>query len=107
MREQYTRFTERGVRLLNLGPDDAQAYRDYWAKHRIPFVGLADPKHVVAKLYHQPVRLLKLGRMPMQLIVDPAGVVRFRYESNGMSDIPDSETVFAKLDELMAAGWVV
>ena len=101
MREQYSRFLERDLVLLNLGPDDAAAYRSYWKKNDIPFVGLADPKHVAAKAYQQPVRLLKLGRMPLQVVVDPDGVIRFRHESNGMSDTPSCDQLLVEIDGIM------
>ena len=103
MRDQYARFVERGVVLLNVGPDSQQAFRTYWQKQRMPFPGLADPKHVAAKQYQQPVRLLKLGRMPMQLIVDEAGVIRHRHEGNGMSDIPSCDELLAQVDRVTGA----
>ena len=100
MRSEYPEFVKRGAELLNLGPDDAHKYRSYWDEHRIPFPGLADPDHRVAKLYQQPFRLLKLGRMPMQLVVDRAGVIRYRHDGGSMSDIPEGSELLAVLDGL-------
>ncbi|MBW2736942.1 MAG: redoxin domain-containing protein [Deltaproteobacteria bacterium] len=93
-------FTQRGVALLNLGPDSQRAFRRYWQTHEMPFSGLADPEHRVAVSYRQPVRLLKLGRLPMQIIVDSEGVIRYRYESSSMSDIPKTAVLLAALDQL-------
>jgi len=100
LRLNYPKFTERDCEIVNLGPDKAAEYRAYWQKHEMPFVGLADPKHVAAKAYGQPVRLLKLGRMPMQLLVDREGVIRYFHESTSMSDIPHDDVVLSALDAL-------
>ena len=102
MRREYTQFVALDCEVVNLGPDTAEAYRAYWAEHDMPFVGLADPDHRVAKVYGQPVRLLKLGRLPLQLIVDKLGVVRDRHESNSMKDIPEVQSVLAQLERLSA-----
>ncbi len=83
--------------MLNLGPDSAEKFRAYWSRHSMPFVGLADPDHVVAKRYQQPFRLLKLGRMPMQLVVDVEGIIRYRKEGQSMSDIAESSDLLAAL----------
>ena len=93
MREQYPVFRELGCEVLNLGPDSAKKFQRYWAEHAMPFPGLADPDHRVARLYDQQVRLLKLGRMPLQLVVDRERVVRYRHDSSSMSDIPALDEV--------------
>lgn len=100
MRSEYAEFEKLGCEVVNIGPDSAEDFRAYWTKHSMPFPGLADPKHVVAKLYGQAVRLLKLGRMPLQLVVDRGGVVRYRHDSNSMKDIPALSEVFAELKRL-------
>ncbi len=100
MRSEYSEFTDRGAEIINLGPDSVAKYQSYWKEHNMPFVGLADPDHVVAKAYQQPFRLLKLGRMPMQLIIDKEGVIRYRKDGNSMSDIPEGPELLAVLDKL-------
>ena len=100
MRSEYPEFAKRGAVILNLGPDSAAHYRAYWNEHGMPFPGLADPDHRVAKLYQQPFRLLKLGRMPMQLVVDRASVIRYRHDGESMSDIPEGSELLAVLDGL-------
>jgi len=100
LRRTYPQFKERNCEIVNTGPDSAADFARYWNEHEMPFVGLPDPKHVVAKLYDQPVRLLKLGRMPLQLLIDEEGVIRYRHESNSMKDIPTVDSVLAALDGL-------
>ena len=91
------------MEILAVGPDDEGAFRKYWEKEKLPFVGLADPKHRVADLYGQPVRLLRLGRLPMQLLIDREGVIRTRHEGGWMSDIPDNADVLRDLDRMREA----
>ena len=100
MRHAYDEFLQREVAILNIGPEKRAAFEKYWRQNAVPFVGLADPDHAVAKRYQQPVRLLKLGRMPMQLVVDKKGVIRYRHEGSSMRDIPSVPAILKVFDEL-------
>lgn len=102
LRDSYDSFTARGAEILAVGPDKPEAFVHYWRENRIPFVGLPDPEHRVAKLYKQEVNLFKLGRMPMNSIVDRDGRLRFVYYGQSMADIPDNETFLRVIDELLA-----
>lgn len=86
-----------------MGPEGPAAFRDYWRKEDLPFVGLPDPQHSVLKLYGQEVKLFKFGRMPAQVIVDRGGTVRFVHYGHDMSDIPANAEVLSILDELIQA----
>lgn len=100
LRQDYPEFVKRQAQVIVLGPDDAEAFTAYWQQHDLPFIGLPDPEGSVLKLYGQEVNLLKLGRMPAQVIVDKAGLARFVHYSNSMSDIPANAEVLALLDQL-------
>lgn len=103
LRDDYNLFQERDVEIVVVGPEDARAFAKYWAAHSLPFVGLPDPTHSVLKLYGQQVKLFKLGRMPAQVLIDKAGIVRFCHYGHDMSDIPENEEVLALADEINAA----
>jgi len=66
----------------------------------MPFVGTADPKHVIANLYGQKVKLLKLGRMPALMVIDKEGKIRYQHYGDSMSDIPSNEEILSLLDNL-------
>ena len=66
----------------------------------MPFVSTADPKHVIANLYGQKVKLLKLGRMPALMVIDKEGKIRYRHYGDSMSDIPSNEEILSLLDNL-------
>ena len=101
MRRDYEKFAELETEILSIAPEGIETVRRYWRKEGLPFVGLADPDHEVANRYGQAVRLLKLGRLPLQLLVDRAGSVRYRHDARSMSDIPGNPSI---LEEISRAG---
>jgi len=100
LRQDYDQFLASGAEVVVTGPDDADAFSSYWSENSLPFIGLPDPDHMVADLYGQETSLLKLGRMPAQVIVDRAGVVRFAHYGRSMKDIPDNEEILKSLAAL-------
>jgi peroxiredoxin Q/BCP len=54
-------------------------------------------------MYKQEVNLFKLGRMPLNCVIDPKGYIRFVHYGNSMSDIPSNEELLNVIDELNAA----
>jgi peroxiredoxin Q/BCP len=103
MRDGYQEFTQRGTEILAIGPDTPASFEKYWADQKIPFIGLPDPDHSIARKYRQEVNLFKLGRMPLNCIVDAKGYVRFVHYGASMSDIPSNEEFLQVIDELNAA----
>jgi len=100
LRQGYQELVKRNAEIVVVGPEDPQAFADYWRKEGLPFVGLPDPTHIVLKLYGQEVNLFKLGRMPAQVVVDRRGQARYVHYGHSMSDIPPNEEILALLDEL-------
>lgn len=89
LRQESDRLVQLDVEVLVVGPENSDAFRKYWQKELLPFTGLPDPDHLVAKLYGQQVKILKLGRMPAQMLIDKSGILKFVYYGNSMADIPD------------------
>jgi peroxiredoxin len=103
LRDSYADFTEQGAEILAVGPDSVKAFRSYWAENHIPFPGLPDPKHRVARLYRQEINLFKLGRMPLNTILDRAGHLRYVHYGADMTDIPENETFLQVIEDINAA----
>jgi peroxiredoxin Q/BCP len=103
MKFGYAEFTPRNAEIIAVGPDRAGPFKRYWEEHSIPFVGLPDPEHLVSKMYRQEVNIFKLGRMPMNCIVDMSGRIRYVHYGSSMSDIPDNETFINVIDEINRA----
>ncbi len=103
LRDEYERFTRRKVTLLAVGPNARKTFEQYWANEEIPFTGLPDPDHSVARLYRQEVNLFKLGRMPLNCVIDSKGYVRYVHYGASMQDIPSNDELLHVIDELNAA----
>ena len=91
------------MEILAVGPNPLPTFKQYWKNEKIPFIGLPDPDHLVAKKYRQQVNLFKLGRMPLKCVIDATGYVRFAHYGNSMSDSPSSEELLQVIDQLNAA----
>jgi peroxiredoxin len=100
LRQDYDAFVQRDTAVIAVGPDSKKDFQDYWNKHDIPFIGLADPDHQVAKQYDQEVNILKFGRVPAQMVIDKKGTVHYVHYSDSMSDIPENEDILSKLEEI-------
>jgi peroxiredoxin Q/BCP len=104
LRQDYQKFVDRDAEIVVVGPDGARAFQDYWQKEDLPFVGLADPTHTVAKRYGQEVKLLKWGRMPALMVIDRDGQVAYKHHGDSMSDIPPNPQILSILDGLNQDG---
>lgn len=103
LRDGYAEFTNRDAEILAIGPDKLGKFASFWQENNIPFPGLPDPEKLISKLYKQEINLFKLGRMPLNAILDRKGYIRFIHYGYSMSDIPDNETLLGVIDELNAS----
>jgi peroxiredoxin len=100
--DDYPEFTGRGAEILAIGPDGPAEFGSYWRKAHLPFIGLPDPDHKVASRYRQEVNLFKLGRMPLVIVIDAEGLIRFAYRGASMADIPENSTLFEVIERIHA-----
>jgi peroxiredoxin len=100
LRDDVAAFTARDAEILAIGPDGPAAYRRYWSDHRLPFIGLPDPKHTISNLYGQEWNIFKLGRVPALLLVDKHGNIRYQHYSDSMADIPENSLILSMLDKI-------
>ena len=100
LRQDYAEFKKRGVVLLVIGPENSDAFKQYFGDHDLPFTGLPDPEHSVLKLYGQQIKLFKFGRMPAQVLVDKKGIARFVHYGHDMTDIPKNSEILELIDSL-------
>jgi len=99
LRRDYQQFVKLDTEIIVAGPEKAEAFREYWAKEALPFIGLPDPEHKVLKLYGQEVKLFKLGRLPAQMLIDKSGKVRFVHYGHSMSDIPSNQEIIELIEK--------
>lgn len=103
LRDDHQRFVGRNTEILAVGPNSPSAFEQYWENENIPFIGLPDPDHRVARMYRQEVNLFKMGRMPLNCVIDKNGYIRFAHYGASMSDIPSDDELFRVIDELNKA----
>jgi peroxiredoxin len=100
LRQDYQKFVDRNAEVMAVGPEGPDEFAEWWHKHQMPFIGIGDPQHVIARLFGQQVKLLKLGRMPAQFVIDNEGRIRNLHYGESMQDIMADEEVLALLDEI-------
>jgi peroxiredoxin Q/BCP len=100
LRQDIDKFDALNCRVVVVGPEGADRFREYWRKESLPFIGLPDPGHSVLRKYGQEVRIFKLGRMPAQVLIDENRVARFVYYGHSMKDIPRNDDVLLVLRDL-------
>ena len=104
LRLDYDQFVKLNTEIIVAGPENVEAFQDYWTREHLPFIGLPDPEHRVLKLYGQEVKLFKLGRLPAQMLIDQTGKVRFVHYGHSMADIPPNEEIIKLIKTLPATG---
>ena len=100
LRQDYGTFVDRQTEIAVIGPEKKKAFKKYWARETLPFVGLPDPRHTVSKLYGQEVNLFRLGRMPALVVIDKYGLVRLAHYGSSMKDIPGNASLVAIIDNI-------
>ncbi len=102
LRQDYSLFRERDTIVVAVGPEEKEPFAQYWEDNQMPFIGIPDPEHRIADLYGQQVSMIKLGRMPAQMLIDKQGILRYVHYGNSMKDIPSNEEVIELVDEIQA-----
>ncbi len=100
LRQDYQKFVERNAEIIAVGPEDAKTFADWWHEHQMPFIGIPDPQHDIAKLYNQQFKLLRGGRLPALAVIDIEGRIRLMHYADLPSDIPADDEVLTLLDTL-------
>ena len=100
LRQDYQQFVSRNTEIIAIGPEGAKEFKQWWHEHQMPFTGIADPEHIIAKMYGQQVKLIKLGRMPASLFIDKMGQIRYTHFGESMADIPESQKMLSLIDDM-------
>jgi peroxiredoxin Q/BCP len=104
LRSDYASFTKRNAEIIAIGPEGPDRFQAFWTLQDMPFIGLPDPNHNVANTYKQEVNIFKLGRMPLNCIVDQQGRIRYIHYGSSMADIPDNKMLLHVIDEINTEG---
>ncbi len=100
LHQDQAEFEKRDTLVVAIGPEDKEEFKEYWQKNELDFYGIPDPDHRVLKLYGQEKKILKMGRMPAQILVDKEGIVRYANYGKSMKDIVENKKVLEIIDNL-------
>ena len=100
LHQDYDEFQKRDTKIVAIGPENAEKFKEYWKENNLEFYGIPDEEHSVLKQYGQEVSLFKMGRMPAQMLVDKNGVLRYIHYGHSMKDIPENSEIFDLIDKL-------
>ncbi len=100
LRQDYQKYIGRDAEIIAVGPENQKSFADWWHEHKMPFIGIPDSNHKLAKLYGQQTKWLKGGRMPALVVIDKQGQIRLKHYAESPSDIPSEEALLSLLDEL-------
>jgi peroxiredoxin len=98
--QDYDKFAEKDTVIVAIGPENAKSFKNYWEENSLKLYGIPDDKQSVLKLYGQKINIFKLGRMPAQMLVDKAGILRYLHYGHSMKDIPENSEMFELIDSL-------
>jgi peroxiredoxin len=51
LRQGYQEFIDRNTEVIAVGPEAVKLLLGYWHSEKIPFIGIPDPAHIIAKLF--------------------------------------------------------
>jgi peroxiredoxin len=100
LRQDYQKFVERNTEVIAVGPEDASSFGNWWRGHQMPFIGIPDPKHDLARLYNQQFKLIRGGRLPALAVIDREGKIRLMHFADLPGDIPPNGEVLELLDSI-------
>ena len=100
LRQDHQQYVDRNTEVIAIGPEESKVFKQWWDEHQMPFIGIADPGHVIADDYGQQVKLIKLGRMPATILIDKQGIIRYTHFGESMSDIPATDEMLEIIDSL-------
>lgn len=101
LRRDYEKYVELETEVIAIGPEGSRSFSGWWHKHKMPFIGIPDPEHVIAKgLYHQQFKLFSGGRMPALAVVDKEMKVRLMRYAELPNDIPSEKEILSLLEIL-------
>jgi len=102
LRQDKEQFEARGAVIVISGPDSRQDFEAFWQRNKMPFIGLPDSLHQVARAYGQEVKWFKAGRMPALMLIDQHGYLRYEHHGDSMADILPDDALLAMIDLLEA-----
>jgi len=100
LHQDYNAFVDKETEIVVIGPEKPEKFKSYFEENGFKFYGLPDPNKTVLALYGQEIKLLKLGRMPAQMLIDKNGILRYMHYGHSMKDIPENDEILELIEKL-------
>jgi peroxiredoxin Q/BCP len=100
LRQDYQEFIDRDAEVIVVGTEKAKSFSDYWGSEKIPFIGIPDPAHTIAKLFRPEINTQEIDCIPALIVIDKDGKIRYTHYGTSMSEIPSNEDILSLLDDL-------
>ncbi len=97
LHQDINKFEEKKMRVVVVCPDKLKTIEKFLGKNELAFDLVADSDHFLAEKYGQEIKILKLGRMPSQLVLDKDENIVFKHYAKSMRDIVDNDTILASV----------
>jgi peroxiredoxin len=107
LRSESSALTDQGATILTVNAQDPEDTADFVARNPAPFPMLSDSDRSVMKAYDAYNALSFEGfniAHPAVFLIDPAGVVRWRFVGANQLEWPQTSIVAEKLAALRAGG---
>ncbi len=92
-------FEKRSIKVVVICPEKLNNIHKFLSSEFLDLEFVSDPKHILANKYNQQVKILKLGRLPAQIILDKNGKKVFEHFANSMRDIVENHKIFDIVDK--------
>ena len=98
--KDFDKFNELNTEIYAILPDKLEKARLFESEFAVRYPIYYDDKKKVNKMLKQEIKPSKFGRMPVLLILDKQGIIRYAYYSDSMDDIPKNEEIFNVIENL-------
>ncbi len=96
LHQDIEKFNEKKIKVIAICPEKIEAVNKFMEKNELSFDLVSDNNHKLAGIYGQETKLLKLGRMPAQVIIDNDEKIKFKHYANSMKDIIENQEILSK-----------
>lgn len=90
-------MADKKIKVVVVVPENEKGLDKYLADNHLNLTFVPDPKHQIADKYQQQVKILRLGRMPAQVVLDTALNKVYQHFAKSMSDIIEEDEIFSTL----------
>jgi len=107
LRQHYEAFQQAGAEILGISSEDQKRGARFKTEFDLPFRLLADPERRVIQAYgvfHQNEPKGRPISRPAVFVLDPAGILRYRYVGAQARDRPSTETILAAVRDARNTG---